>query len=59
MCLQQVPSIATLPHSYVSRLPAAGETIQGKLFKTGFGGKGANQCVMAAKLGTATAPRWL
>ena len=28
-----------------------GETIEGHKFEKGFGGKGANQCVQAAKLG--------
>jgi ribokinase len=37
--------------SYVPRLPALGETLHGSTFRTGFGGKGANQAVMAAKLG--------
>lgn len=38
-------------NSYASRLPTAGETIHGDKFVTNFGGKGANQCVAAAKLG--------
>lgn len=42
-------------YSYVSRLPKAGETIQGTKFSMGFGGKGANQCIMAARLGCETA----
>jgi ribokinase len=33
-----------------SRLPAAGETLAAKSFTTGFGGKGANQAVAAARL---------
>ncbi|XP_061480915.1 ribokinase isoform X2 [Rhineura floridana] len=37
--------------SLTSRLPKAGETIHGHRFFTGFGGKGANQCVQAARLG--------
>ena len=37
--------------SYVERLPRMGETIQGTRFHMSFGGKGANQAVMAAKLG--------
>lgn len=37
--------------SYVPRLPRVGETLHGKDFSMGFGGKGANQAVMAAKLG--------
>uniref|UniRef100_A0A7G3AV23 Ribokinase n=1 Tax=Lutzomyia longipalpis TaxID=7200 RepID=A0A7G3AV23_LUTLO len=38
--------------SYVPRLPQVGETIHGSKFATGFGGKGANQCVAAARLGS-------
>lgn len=41
--------------SYVSRLPKAGETLHGSKFSMGFGGKGANQCIMAARLGCDTA----
>lgn len=37
--------------SYVPRLPKLGETLHGSRFHMGFGGKGANQAVMAAKLG--------
>jgi ribokinase len=37
--------------SYAPRLPKLGETLTGTRFATGFGGKGANQAVMAAKLG--------
>lgn len=37
--------------SYVPRLPVAGETLHGTKFAVGFGGKGANQCVAARKLG--------
>lgn len=37
--------------SYVPRLPATGETLHGSRFHMGFGGKGANQAVMAARLG--------
>jgi ribokinase len=37
--------------SYVPRLPVLGETLHGTQFRMGFGGKGANQAVMAAKLG--------
>ncbi len=39
--------------SYVPRLPTAGETLHGSSFQMGYGGKGANQAVMAAKLGSA------
>lgn len=35
----------------VPRLPVPGETLHGHNFQTGFGGKGANQAVMAARLG--------
>lgn len=38
-------------NSYVDRFPAPGETIHGRRFTTGYGGKGANQAVMAARLG--------
>ena len=37
--------------SFVPRLPKMGETLHGTRFHMGFGGKGANQAVMAAKLG--------
>lgn len=37
--------------SYVPRLPRMGETLHGTRFAMGFGGKGANQAVMAARLG--------
>lgn len=41
--------------SYTPRLPATGETVQGHKFTVGFGGKGANQCIVAARLGAKTA----
>ncbi|KAF7704676.1 hypothetical protein HF521_021748 [Silurus meridionalis] len=41
--------------SQAPRLPKAGETIHGHKFLIGFGGKGANQCVQAARLGAKTA----
>ncbi len=37
--------------SYAPRLPRLGETLPGSRFDTGFGGKGANQAVMAAVRG--------
>ncbi|MBK8026219.1 MAG: ribokinase [Chloroflexi bacterium] len=37
--------------AYAPHLPAPGETLHGSRFNMGFGGKGANQAVMAAKLG--------
>ncbi|XP_055981505.1 ribokinase [Sorex fumeus] len=40
--------------SLTSRLPRTGETIHGHKFFIGFGGKGANQCVQAARLGAKT-----
>ncbi|XP_036759466.2 ribokinase isoform X3 [Manis pentadactyla] len=40
--------------SLTSRLPKTGETIHGYKFFIGFGGKGANQCVQAARLGAKT-----
>lgn len=41
--------------SQAPRLPKAGETIHGHKFFIGYGGKGANQCVQAARLGARTA----
>ena len=38
--------------SYSSRVPEAGETIVGDSFQMTFGGKGANQAVMASILGS-------
>ncbi|TMS21655.1 Ribokinase [Larimichthys crocea] len=40
--------------SQAPRLPKAGETIHGHKFFIGFGGKGANQCIQAARLGAKT-----
>jgi len=37
--------------TYAPRLPKLGETVHGNRFQMGFGGKGANQAVMAALLG--------
>ena len=37
--------------SYISEFPSNGETLIGDSFETGFGGKGANQAVMAGLLG--------
>ncbi|XKL61337.1 hypothetical protein PGB90_008394 [Kerria lacca] len=41
--------------SYCKRLPKVGETVHGSKFTVGFGGKGGNQCMAAAKLGASTA----
>src|SRR5271155_1003705 len=46
-----VGSIMTDMISYVPRLPMPGETLIGGRFEMGFGGKGANQAVMARRLG--------
>jgi ribokinase len=46
-----VGSIMTDMISYLPRLPRAGETLIGGRFEIGFGGKGANQAVMARRLG--------
>ena len=40
--------------TYCARCPGPGETIHGESFAQGFGGKGANQAVMAARLGACT-----
>lgn len=37
--------------TYIPRFPKPGETIHGEKFLSDFGGKGANMCIMAAKLG--------
>ncbi len=37
--------------SYLERMPESGETVRGRSFSLGFGGKGANQAIMAALLG--------
>ncbi|KAM7541327.1 hypothetical protein Aperf_G00000036169 [Anoplocephala perfoliata] len=39
---------------YTEKFPLPGETIKGTKFAIGFGGKGANQCVAAQKLGAKT-----
>lgn len=41
--------------SYAARLPKPGETLHGIEFKKDTGGKGANQCVAASRLGASTA----
>ena len=37
--------------TYVDRMPAPGETVEAPSFEMGFGGKGANQAVAAARMG--------
>ena len=37
--------------SYVDDIPGDGETVFGNSYETGFGGKGANQAIMAGLLG--------
>lgn len=49
-------NIEFLSHiSQTPRLPKVGETIHGHKFFIGFGGKGANQCVQAARMGAKAA----
>ncbi|KAK0404716.1 hypothetical protein QR680_017596 [Steinernema hermaphroditum] len=40
--------------SYTERFPRPGESVRGKHFQSGSGGKGANQAVAAARLGSST-----
>lgn len=40
--------------SYVPHLPTVGETLRATRYQTGYGGKGGNQCISAAKLGSKT-----
>ncbi|XP_006835241.1 PREDICTED: ribokinase isoform X1 [Chrysochloris asiatica] len=54
MAVVVVGSCMTDLVSLTSRLPKTGETIHGHKFFIGFGGKGANQCVQAARLGAKT-----
>lgn len=49
-----VGSISTDFVVTVSRRPELGETIEGELFETSFGGKGANQAIAVARLGVKT-----
>src|SRR3954470_4690510 len=39
--------------TFTDEFPRPGETLVGRAFQLGFGGKGANQAVMAARLGAA------
>lgn len=48
-----VGSINLDMNAYVHRFPRPGETLHGERFTTGYGGKGANQAVMVARLGGA------
>jgi ribokinase len=41
--------------AYAERLPGDGETVVGTSYQTGFGGKGANQAVVAARFGARVA----
>lgn len=41
--------------SYLERMPERGETVLGRRFAQGFGGKGANQAVMASRMGARVA----
>ena len=37
--------------TYTDIVPEAGETVRGRDFRQGFGGKGANQCIACSRLG--------
>ena len=41
--------------TYCERVPEEGETLLADRYEQGFGGKGANQAVMAARLGASVA----
>ena len=45
--------------TYCRRVPDEGETLVADRYEQGFGGKGANQAVMAARLGAAGVVRRL
>jgi ribokinase len=49
-----VGSINTDMFTYLTKVPSSGETIRGESFSTGFGGKGANQALISARLGART-----
>ncbi|XP_018013789.1 ribokinase [Hyalella azteca] len=56
--LVDIVVVGSLVTDYITRTPSfprPGETVFGHGLSIGFGGKGANQCLMAAKLGAATA----
>ncbi|XP_078796667.1 ribokinase isoform X2 [Oryzias latipes] len=55
LALSPVCSCLLVQSAKAPRLPKAGETIHGHKFFIGFGGKGANQCIQAARLGVKTA----
>ncbi len=61
MTVSKQPSIAVVGSTmidlvaYISRMPESGETLVGDRFQMGFGGKGANQAVMARLLGAEVA----
>lgn len=55
-CIVVVLSLSvSVSISYVPHLPSAGETLSATKFQNDFGGKAANQCVTAAKLGSKAA----
>ncbi len=49
MVVQRTIGGATV--KYIERMPREGETVEAPSFSMGFGGKGANQAVAAARLG--------
>ena len=58
MTTNKTPRIAVIGSNmvdlvtYVNRMPVRGETVEAPSFEMGHGGKGANQAVAAAKLGS-------
>lgn len=52
MCIAVIGSNNTDLITYITRMPKDGETIEASDFEMGFGGKGSNQAVAAARLGS-------
>jgi hypothetical protein len=51
LCQREEKFLVLLYFRYTPRFPKPGETLTGHKYVVGYGGKGANQCVSAARLG--------